>query len=442
MKKTWIVLLIVVVIVAFGFWRAGQTGVTLEVIQPIRADLRAVVQEQAVTELPQDYLIATPIGGWLQPITLREGDEVKKGQVVARLDTADLEDRVKQIEHRIASLETRIRETEDHRLENNALIEVEATVKSFDETVQAAEAKLQAAKAVSDFAESEVQRVRNLHQTGAAPEKELREYEMQWRKAKAEYQSDYLELAALKTLQAVSYIGPKFIHDYIDRKSFKMQTYRQQREEAAAELGIAKRNLQRAQIESDVDGVVLNRHQTRRQYLMAGTPLLTVGRLDDMEIIAEVLTQRATRIERGDPVDVFGEAIVDGPIQGKVARVYPAGFRKISSLGVEQQRVKVAVKLDQRPARLGVGFRVDVRIYYDEAEDALTLPRTALFRGENGRWQVMAVRDGVAEQQVVTLGLMNDERAQIMDGLSESDRVIARPSRDVTAGTKIKAGGD
>ena len=47
-------------------------------------------------------------------------------------------------------------------------------------------------------------------------------------------------------------------------------------------------------------------------------------------------------------------------------------------------RVKIAVKLDRRLERLGVGFRVYVRIFYDEAENAITLPRTCLFRGENG----------------------------------------------------------
>ncbi len=74
--------------------------------------------------------------------------------------------------------------------------------------------------------------------------------------------------------------------------------------------------------------------------------------------LAEVLTQRATRIAAGDPVEVHGQAISDGPINGRVLRVCPAGFKKISSLGVEQQRVKVAVKLDRPPQRLGVGFRV------------------------------------------------------------------------------------
>jgi HlyD family secretion protein len=378
-----------------------------------------------------------PINGWLQPIELREGDAVGAGQVIARLDTADLRDRVVQAEKQIAVLETKIRETQDHRLEDNALVDAEATVKAIDETVQAAEAKLEAARAVMDFAKSEVERYQQLVETNAAADRERRQAETEYRKARAGFQSDGLELAALKTIAAVSYIGPKFIRDYKDRKSFKKETYEKQLEEAQAALEIEKRNLERAEIKSPVDGVVLERHQTRRQFLSAGTPLLTLGRLEDIEVTAEVLTERATRIKTGDPVEVFGEAIVNGPIGGQVLFVYPAGFKKISSLGVEQQRVKVAIKLGQRPERLGVGFRVYVRIFHDEADNALTLPRTALFRSEKGAWQVMLVQDGRTELRTVELGLMNDDLAQITNGLSEQDLVAAHPSREITAGMRV-----
>ncbi len=180
------------------------------------------------------------------------------------------------------------------------------------------------------------------------------------------------------------------------------------------------------------------RHQTRRQFLPAGTPLLTIGRLDDMEVVAEVLTQRATRIATGDPVEVHGQAISDSPINGRVLRVYPAGFKKISSLGVEPQRVKVAVKLDRPPQRLGVGFRVYVRIFYHQAENAVTLPRICLFRGDGGGWQVMLVRDGRTELRPVTLGLLNDDLAQITKGLTPKDMIVTRPSREITAGMRVK----
>lgn len=441
MRPRWILLLVIVAAVAsLAIWQVAQPDAVVRTIRPSRGTIREFVEDQAVTDLPRDYLIATPIAGWLEPIELREGDPVKAGQIVARLDAADLEDRIRQIEHQMSEIDALMAKKKDNTLEQNALMQATAVVKAIDETVRAADAKLEASKAVMEFAESEVQRLRGLEQTQAAAPRELREAETQLRRTRADYQGDALEVAALKTLAAVSYLGPKFITDYIDQKKYDVQSYEQQRKGLQTELDMARRNLERASIPSPIDGVVLDRPQTRRQYLAAGTPLLVLGRLDDIEVVADVLTERAMRISPGDPVEIFGEAFGRRTINGKVLRVYPAGFKKISSLGVEQQRVNVAIKMDERPEGLGVGYRVYVRIQYAVADDALVLPRTALFRGGSGDWQVMAVRDGRAELKSVKLGLMNDERAQILEGLTADEMVIAQPSREITAGMRVAAG--
>lgn len=438
MRVRWIVIgLVLVAVAAVVVWQMLEPDAVVYVIQPTHQAIREFVEDQAVTELPRDYLIATPIAGWLEPIDLREGDPVSEGQIVARLDTADLEARIEQIEHQLGELDARIAKAKDHTLERNALIQAKAVVQAVDETVQAAEARLEASRAVMEFAESEVERVRRLQETAAAAPRELREAETQVRRSRADYQSDALQVAALKTLAAVSYLGPKFITDYIDQKSYDVQTYEQQKQQAQAELQIARRNLQRASIASPIDGMVLARHQTRRQYLPAGAQLLTLGRLEDMEVVAEVLTERAMQIVPGNSVEIFGEAFGRRTLSGKVLRVYPAGFEEISSLGVEQQRVNVAIKMDEQPERLGVGYRVYVRIKYAEAADALVLPRTALFRGPAGEWQAMVVRDGMTQLQTVTLGLRNMEQAQILEGLEPDDDVVAQPSREITPGMRV-----
>lgn len=438
MKKGLLVMVLAaVVIVALMIWNTFQPEATLEVVTPTVQTIRVYVEEQAITELPHDYLISMPIAGWLEVIPLREGDAVTKGQVVAKLETHDLEDRVHQARQRIAVLETQIAETSDHRLEENALVETQATVKAIDETVMAAEAKLEASKALLDYNESEVQRIKGLLESESAVGRELATAEMEFRRARAGYEGDRLELAALKTLAAVSYIGPKFITDYIDRKSFTLAQREKDLVEAKTQLQIEQRNLGRTEIRSPIDGVVLERHRTRRQFLAAGTPLLTIGRLDDMEVVAEVLTERATRIKPGNTVDVYGQAVPDGPITGTVLRVYPSGFKKISSLGVEQQRVKVAIHLEDRPEALGVEFRVYVRIYYDQADNALTIPRTSLFRGAAGEWNVMLVRNGRTELRTVSVGLRNDDLAEISQGLARDDTVVARPSREITPGMRV-----
>lgn len=440
MKLRYILIAIIAVLIAaMVLYNRAKPDMHLEIVTPRVADIRAYVDEQAVTELPHDYLIAMPIAGWLQPITLREGDAVRKDQIVARLEVDDLQDRVSQAEHRIAELETKIRQTKDNRLENNAMVQAIATVKSFDETVRAAEAQAKASQAVAEFARSEIDRLRKIQESQAASEREIRAAETDARRAEAEHQSDLLQLAALKTLAAVSYIFPKAVSDYIDRKSFDRESYEQQLAEAKTQLEIEKRNLSRADVKSPIDGVVLERHQTQRQYLAAGTPLLTLGRLEDMEVIAEILTERATHLSVGDPVDVYGEAIGPTPIPAKVSRIYPAGFKKISSLGVEQQRVNVAVKMDHRPEKLGVAFRVMVRIYYARSDGAVVLPRTALFRSQRGDWQVMRVVSGVTQLQSVKVGLLNDEQAEIAQGLAKDDAVVAKPSSEVVPGLKVAA---
>ena len=438
MKKTAIIVLIVAAVIAvILIWQSTRPEATVQVVAPRVETIRVFVDEQAKTELPRDYLIAMPIAGWLEPITMREGDAVEEGQVVASLDTADLSDRVRQAEAKVAELRSEIEKNEDNRLENHALVETEATVKAIDETVKASEAKLRAALAVADFARSEVQRLEQMQEAQAAAEREMRQAETEKRKAEAEYQGDALNLAALKTLAAVSYIGPQFIRDYIDRKKFELASLQQQLKDAELELEIARRNVDRAEMKSPINGVVLERMQTRHQYLAAGTPVMTLGRLDDMEVIAEVLTERAAWIQPGDVVDVYGEAIGEKPITGHVVRIYPAGFEKVSSLGVEQQRVKVAIRLDQRPKRLGVAYRVQVRIYYDQADDALTIPRTAIYRGDKGEWKLMTVENGETRTRTVSVGLINDERVQITDGLDKSAQVVARPSRDITPGMNV-----
>ncbi len=439
MKLKWVVGVLLVVLVALGWlWVRSQPQAVVEVVRATRKSIRAYVEEEAVTELPQDHLISMPISGWLEPITLREGDSVQAGQVVARLETDDLKDRVTQAEQRVAILESQIRETEDNRLEENLLVQAEATVKALDETVKAAEAKLKASEALREFARAELERQKRLFEARATPERELREAELQCQQAEAKFRSDSLELAALKTIAAVSYIGPKFVRDYMDRKSYRLEQLRKELVQAKAELEMARRNLRRAEIRSPVDGVVLKRFQTRRQYLLAGTPLLTIGQLDQMEVVAEVLTQRAPLIAIGSPVEIFGEGLNGTVLKGQVVRIHPAGFKKISSLGVEQQRVKVVIKPERRPPSLGVGFRVYVRIVYDRSDRAVVVPRTSLFRDARGRWHVLVVQSRRVVDREVAVGILNDEEAEVRHGVEPGELVVLHPSSEISAGMQVE----
>jgi HlyD family secretion protein len=171
---------------------------------------------------------------------------------------------------------------------------------------------------------------------------------------------------------------------------------------------------------------------------------MKIGRLEELQVEADVLSQDVVEVKPGDDVEITGPAIGPTAAHGTVERIYPAGFTKVSSLGVEQQRVKVIVAISsadlerlRRDRGLGTDYRVSVRIIPRSKSDANVVPRSALFRGAEGKWQVFAVRDGRARLVPVETGLMNDESVEIVRGLGEGETVVLAPETSLADGTRV-----
>src|SRR5690606_18441663 len=105
--------------------------------------------------------------------------------------------------------------------------------------------------------------------------------------------------------------------------------------------------------------------------------LLEVGNLDELEVEAEILSQEAGGMRPGNRVAIYGPTLgrdVDEPLGGTLRRIHPDAFTKISSLGVEQQRVRVDIELGEeargwfREWGIGIGYRVRVRIITESRE--------------------------------------------------------------------------
>ncbi len=169
---------------------------------------------------------------------------------------------------------------------------------------------------------------------------------------------------------------------------------------------------------------------------MPGTPLLKLGDVASQEIESDILSEEVGRIEVGDSVEIHGKALQGKELLGEVTRIYPSAFKKISSLGIEQQRVKVLIAYDPESITLRAGTRVDVRVITDKHEDALTVPERATFR-RNGAWHVFTVEDETATLTPVTIGLRNETLAEITEGITEKDRIVTEPTNSLEAGMKL-----
>jgi HlyD family secretion protein len=191
------------------------------------------------------------------------------------------------------------------------------------------------------------------------------------------------------------------------------------------------------EVRAPATGRVLKVNQESEAPVQAGAPLLQIGDPLDLEIIADLLSTDAVQINPGAPVRIDGWG--GPPIRARVTRVDPAGFLKVSALGIEEQRVRVTMDFLDPPEswkRLGHDFRVTVHVTVWNAENVLRVPVAALFRqGED--WAVFSVRDGRARVVKVQLGHRNSRAAEVLSGLSEGDRVVLHPSDRVMEGARV-----
>src|SRR5690606_27933451 len=133
--------------------------------------------------------------------------------------------------------------------------------------------------------------------------------------------------------------------------------------------------------------------------------------------VVDVLSTDAVRIPPGAPIRIEewggGRALA-----ARVRQVEPAAFTRVSSLGVEEQRVNVVGDLLESPATLGDGYQVEARIVVWESPDALRVPVSAVF-GEEGEWQVFVLEAQRARIRDVDVGHRGTDYAEILSGLAD-----------------------
>jgi HlyD family secretion protein len=189
-------------------------------------------------------------------------------------------------------------------------------------------------------------------------------------------------------------------------------------------------------ITAPVDGVVLKVIAKSAQAVVPGTKIAEIGNPRDLEILVDLLSSDAARISPGAKVRITDWG-GDKELEAHVRKIEPAGFTKVSALGIEEQRVNAVLDLDETPATLGDGYRVLAHLVVWSDKSVLQVPIGALFRS-NGDWSVFKVTNGVARVQTVEIGHMNDHTGETLSGLKSGDQVILYPSDILEDGSPVE----
>ena len=375
----------------YAFW---PRPVPVDLLAASRGALTVVVGDEGETRVRDVFVLSAPVAGRLLRIDRDVGDAV----------TADM------------TVVARIQPVDPAFLDLRSEAEARAAVRAAEAAEILAEAELDKALAELEFAETEVERARRLVQRKTISERALDDAERIFRTSKATVET---AKAALEVRRFELQAARAILVSPVDARAV---------EECAC-----------VNVTAPVTGRVLRLLRESEGVVQAGEALVEIGDPRDLEIVADLLSTDAVKVEPGQAVVIEGWG--GEPLNGAVNRVEPYGFTKVSALGIDEQRVNVIVDFTdpaERWQRLGHGYRVEIRVVLWQGEDVLKVPLSALFR-DGQEWAVFVERDGRARLRRVTLGQRTDLEAQILDGIDEGDPVVVHPGIRVEDGVLITA---
>lgn len=415
---------------------SGCGGTQVEATRPKTGEIVESFTEPGRTRLSETYPITMPVTGRIGRIMLEPGDKVAAGQELVKMDLVPFEEGAAEARELVAEMESEVAVKADNSIENTLLAEARVLITAAHEVLKASDEQIASEQARSDRASLELARKKDLFAQKSISQGELDDAALDAETALIEISRQKFLRAATDAFVKIAELAPETIQKYIDLKRIQKESLTHRLMQAKSRLARAEHEVALASVASPLDGVVLERHHLGDAMLAAGTPLLLLGNLSDMEVEADVLTRDALALEVGGPV-FLGTTVGKADIPGKVKQVEPAGFTKLSSLGVEQQRVKVVISFDRKDEGLGVGYRVEARFVTGSRSDALKVPRWSVLEAPDRTFYVFKIVEGRLKRQAVTLGLRSDLELEVTGGLSESDSIVARPDPTMTDGMRV-----
>lgn len=347
------------------------------------------LQEDGVLRLKQRYVMHAPMAGELLRPTLRVGDPVAAGDVIAELiplAAPMIDDRSRQVlTQRLGSAEAGLRSAQ----------------------AQVAQAQLALAQA-----REEARQARQLADQGftAASTRDAAERRLQTAEE---------ALASARAQQQVASFGVA-----------------EARAALSASLSTAS-GAGRWAMRSPVAGRVIRLHQDSAGPVAAGQAVLDIGNTDELEAVIDVLSSDVGQVRPGAAVRL--SVGTTETMAGRVERVEPVAFTKVSALGIEEQRVNVVINLDQTvPDGWGDGYRVDATIQRYAEDQALIIPSGALVRQGSG-WQVFVIDGDRARARAVEVRDRHATQAWVGNGLQAGETVVMFPGSLIQEGQRVRA---
>ena len=369
-------------VIAATLWFVFLRSEEVETVRVSRGDLVRTVEEDGVVEVPGDRrMYATQLARVLD-VPVEEGDSVLPGTVLVRMKNADLDVRIHETR---TLLDQAIRD----RQGASALVESTRLLLSDAARVAARRKRLYEAGAISlsEFEEAVL--------TLERLEKDLERHQS------AVDSAAVLESGLKRTVLELQAKGAELV------------------------------------VKSPIKGIVLELPPEKDRVLQPGDLVATVAPEARMEVVSDILSDAMGNVAVGQKVRVTAPVLGSQVLEGKVAKIYPQAFEKMSALGVVQRRVKVRIDLPYSP-RLKPGFEVRVAIETERHPGVLLLPIESVRTTESGERFAMKIERNRIKSVPIRTGLADRRSVEILEGLHEGDEVVRDAGLDLDEGRRVR----
>jgi len=205
---------------------------------------------------------------------------------------------------------------------------------------------------------------------------------------------------------------------------------------AKLQIDDATNKIKDTNIITSIDGTVISKNAEDGLYALLGSLLFEIGNHNSAYIKANVLSNDIGKIKEGQKVIISGGILDSEKIEGEVYFIAPKAEKSISSLGVEQQRIEVRIRFDNRIKEFKSGYVFDLEIIISQKKYANYIKDKAIVKQDNKNY-VFIVQNGRANLVEVQIGLENDDYTEITKGISKNDVVIIEPPNDLKQGNRV-----
>jgi multidrug efflux pump subunit AcrA (membrane-fusion protein) len=366
-----------------------------------KEDISQIVNEEAVIFPLQQATVAPKITSTIKQFLVQRGSKVKKGQLLAVLENADL---------------SAAAESSRGDFEQAEAAYTTTVTSSLPQQIQKAQLDAASAKSAFEAAEKVYNSRKDLFQQGALPRRELDAAEVALVAARSQNEQAQKQLADLQR------VG----------KEQALKSAQGTRLSAEGKYRGAAAQLSYSEIKSPIDGVVTDRPLYVGDLATANQPLLTVMNISKLIAKGHIPQSEAAQLKVGNPAQLKVPGM-DDPIEAKVTLVSPA-------LDPGSTTIEVWVEAKKPNPALRPGITVQVAMTAKTVKDAVVVPAAAVYKTPEGNanYVLVAGTDDKAHLKTVQVGIRNGEDAQIASGINPGDPVITSGGYAVPDGTKIK----